>query len=269
MKKELVAILLAGIFLASTRLPAHHGGSFYDGTKSTTVRGAVTRFRFANPHVIIAIAVEGAEGERIEWSGELTSPNRLARAASGGGATNTIHWTRDILMPGDEIELTGNPARNGAPAMRITRVVDVNGVALVGGDETRADNVLTEREPEYVWALPANDGGDLRGVWMRRNDSSYQNYAFSVDLPPLTPWASARYEQSRPTFGLNGVAVSDTNDPVYQCFPPGVPRIYFHPHPFEIVQTPGRVMIAYEYQQLLRQIFTDDPITVMILLRCG
>ena len=258
MKIKLVAILLAGTSLASMSLPAHHGGSFYDGTKSATVRGAVTEFRFVNPHVVIAIAVEGAEGGLIEWSGELTSPNRLARAASGGGATNTIHWTKDILVPGDEIELTGNPARNGAPAMRITKVVDANRMVLLGGDETEADNAHTVRESEYVWAVPANGGGDLRGVWMRRNDYAYQNYAFSVDLPPMTLWAKARYEEARPTFGPNGVAVSDTNDLVYQCFPPGVPRIYFHPHPFEIIQTPGRVMIAYEYQQLLRQVFTDD-----------
>lgn len=55
MKIKLIAILLAGTSLASMSLPAHHGGSFYDGMKSTTVRGAVTEFRFANPHVVIAI----------------------------------------------------------------------------------------------------------------------------------------------------------------------------------------------------------------------
>ena len=195
LKIKLIAILLAGTSLASMSLPAHHGGSFYDGTKSTTVRGVVTEFRFANPHVVITIAVEGAEGELIEWSGELTSPNRLARAASGGGTTNTIRWSRDILVPGDEIELTGNPARNGAPAMRIIKVVDANRMVLVGGGEAEADDAPTVREPEYVWAVPANDGGDLRGVWMRRNDHAYQNYAFSVDLPPMTPWAKARYDE--------------------------------------------------------------------------
>ena len=39
--------------------------------------------------------------------------------------------------------------------------------------------------------------------------------------------------------------------------PPGTPRIYFHPRPFEIIQTPGRVLISYEYQQLLRAVYTD------------
>ena len=258
MKLNVVAILLIGSSLIPMSVPAHHGGSFYDGTRSITVRGAVTEFRFVNPHVVIVIAVESADAEPVEWAGELTSPNRLARAASGGGATNTIHWSRDILVPGDEIELTGNPSRNGAPAMRVTRVVDASQVVLLGGDEPEVDDAPAPREPEYTSAVPEGDGGDLRGVWMRRNDYAYQNYAFSADLPPMTPWAMSQYEEARPTFGPNGVAVSQTNDLVYQCFPPGVPRIYFHPHPFEIVQTPGRIMIAYEYQQLLRQVFTDD-----------
>jgi hypothetical protein len=141
--------------------------------------------------------------------------------------------------------------------MRVTKVIDANRAVLLGGDEAEADDVPALRQPDYVWAVPEGDGGDLRGVWMRRNDYAYQNYAFSADLPPMTPWAMARYEEAKPTFGPHGVAVSQTNDLVYQCFPPGVPRIYFHPHPFEIVQTPGRVMISYEYQQLLRQVFTD------------
>ena len=258
MKSNVFTILLIGASMASMSVSAHHGGSFYDVTNSVTVRGTVTEFRFVNPHVVIVIAVENDDAELVEWSGELTSPNRLARAASGGGATNTIHWSRDILAPGDEIELTGNPARNGAPSMRITKVVDANRVALLGGDEPEVDDAPAPRELEYAWAVPEGDGGDLRGVWMRRNDYPYQNYAFSADLPPMTPWAIARYQDAMPTFGPNGVAVSDTNDLVYQCFPPGVPRIYFHPHPFEIVQTPGRVMIAHEYQELLRQVFTDD-----------
>jgi hypothetical protein len=31
--------------------------------------------------------------------------------------------------------MTGNPARNGAPAMDITKIVDANGQALIGGNQ--------------------------------------------------------------------------------------------------------------------------------------
>ena len=58
----------------------------------------------------------------------------------------------------------------------------------------------------------------------------------------MTPWAEERYSQSKPTFGPRGVPVLETNDPVYACFPPGTPRIYMHPFPVEIIQTPGRIV---------------------------
>ena len=73
----------------------------------------------------------------------------------------------------------------------------------------------------------------------------------------MTPWGQARFDASRPTFGPRGVAVADTNDPVYQCLPSGTPRIYAPPSPFEIVQTSGRVLIVYEWMNLNRHIYTD------------
>ena len=107
---------------------AHHGGAAYDSSQSTTVTGAVTRFEFINPHVLIYIAVTEDDGDVVEWSGELTSPNRLARMERG----STTKWSKDLLKPGDEITLGGNPARSGAPSLRLRTVVDSHGVVLVG-----------------------------------------------------------------------------------------------------------------------------------------
>jgi len=33
--------------------------------------------------------------------------------------------------------------------------------------------------------------------------------------------------------------------------------VYLHPFPMEIVQTPGRVLLIYEFNHFIRQIFTD------------
>lgn len=73
----------------------------------------------------------------------------------------------------------------------------------------------------------------------------------------MTEWAQERFEASKPTFGPRMVPVLETNDPVYECFPPGTPRVYLHPFPMEIVQTPGRVVMLFEYDHLIRQIYTD------------
>lgn len=120
-----------GTTLVGVQAAAHHGGAAYDGSKMVTVTGPVTEFQFVNPHVLISIAVTGDDGKVVEWTGELTSPNRLARMAQPG----SVRWTKEILKAGDVIELTGNPAASGAPALRLHKVVDATGRALIGGDE--------------------------------------------------------------------------------------------------------------------------------------
>ena len=113
-----------------------------------------------------------------------------------------------------------------------------------------------------IQALPQTltHGGDLSGVWT--NDpppehSAFQNFAFSTEPPAMTAAGRARFEANKPNRGARAVAIAESDDPVFQCFPPGTPRIYFHPFPMEIIQTPGRVLMVFEYDHLVRQIYTD------------
>ncbi len=119
------SVVLLGLSLAAPA-HAHHGAALYDPEKSVTLTGTVAEFQFVNPHVLVYIDVRGADGKDVRWGGELTSPNRLARL---GGP---VQWHKDIFKPGDKITLTGRPARNGAPAMIITQIVDAHGVVLIG-----------------------------------------------------------------------------------------------------------------------------------------
>jgi hypothetical protein len=109
-------------------------------------------------------------------------------------------------------------------------------------------------------AQTGEHGDDLTGVWTNfppENTRSFQNWALRANPPPMTVWAQERYDQAKPTFGSRNVPVLETNDPVYKCFPPGTPRIYMHPFPVEIIQTPGRIMMLFEYDHVVRQIYTD------------
>jgi hypothetical protein len=111
-----------------------------------------------------------------------------------------------------------------------------------------------------LYAQPGGHGDDFSGVWTNsppENTRSFQNSALRPDPPPMTTWAQERYDQAKPTFGSRSVPVLETNDPVYECFKPGTPRIYMHPFPMEIIQTPGRVMMIFEYDHAIRQIYTD------------
>ena len=73
----------------------------------------------------------------------------------------------------------------------------------------------------------------------------------------MTPWAEKRYSEAKSTFGPRAVPVEESNSPDYGCLPPGVPYIYFRPHPFEFVQAPDRVIMLFEYDHYVREIYTD------------
>ena len=106
---------------------------------------------------------------------------------------------------------------------------------------------------------------DLSGVWNQHPPASaraYALYTFSAQIPPMTPWAEAKFQANKPGYGPR--AFAETNDPVNPtsgdtigCFPPGVPRIYLQPFPMEIIQIPSRVIMLFEYNHFVRQIYTD------------
>jgi hypothetical protein len=105
---------------------------------------------------------------------------------------------------------------------------------------------------------------DLSGVWMKRNPPG-MNLGFTgstftdpkTSPPPLTPWGLERKKANRAN--NNGdFTLDQTNDPVLtKCYPPGTPRVYFHPYPFEFVQTPKSMMQIFEYDHFMRRIWTD------------
>ena len=103
---------------------------------------------------------------------------------------------------------------------------------------------------------------DLSGIWARVVDPAsrpFYLYAFQAAEPAMTPRGEARYKETRPSHGSRAVALEESNDPVFAaCNPPGVPRVYLHPFPFQIATVPGReVLILYEYDHLVRHVYTD------------
>jgi hypothetical protein len=108
---------------------------------------------------------------------------------------------------------------------------------------------------------------NLTGVWRRSRRAPDQarkytiyELAFSItnEKPPMTPWAEAKFKAAKPNVGPNAVTLSETNDPITNCFPPGVPRIYLiRGEPVEILQTPGKVVMLYEYDHFVREVYTD------------
>jgi hypothetical protein len=110
--------------------------------------------------------------------------------------------------------------------------------------------------PESQQRAPA----ELAGLWMvhpSASASAYSSFAFAKETPAMTAWGEEKYKAAKPVFGPNKTTAKLSNDPVYGCFPPGLPRIYLHPKPIEIVQLPDEVIMMYEYDRIVRHIYID------------
>lgn len=106
-------ILALGVLLVSVSVFAHHGEANYDTSEIVDVKGTVSDFQFINPHVLIHIDAKDSSGNMENWTCEATSPNFLLRRG----------WTKSTLKPGDEITASGHRAKNGAPLLRLMKIV--------------------------------------------------------------------------------------------------------------------------------------------------
>ncbi len=97
---------------------------------------------------------------------------------------------------------------------------------------------------------------DLSGVWLRA-----QGYGRSFnpkEVPPMQPWAAERFKAVREGITDPNQQGRDELDPVItDCAPVGMPRIMLFPRAFEIIQIPSRVLMLFEWDHMVRQIFTN------------
>jgi hypothetical protein len=97
----------------------------YYGKDPVTLKGSITEFQFANPHVQIYFDVKDDKGALVHWACETLSPGKLARNG----------WSREILKPGDMITITLYPSRSGAPVGNLVKLVLGNGTVLGSRDD--------------------------------------------------------------------------------------------------------------------------------------
>jgi Family of unknown function (DUF6152) len=84
---------------------AHHSFAIFDIQHPLELRGTVQEFKFTSPHSFIILEVKAPDGSIMIWKLEGASPNILARDG----------WSSQSLKSGDEVVLTIDPLRSGAP----------------------------------------------------------------------------------------------------------------------------------------------------------
>jgi len=122
MRYMLVGVVLASALLAApSRVAAHHGAATFETGKQITLKGTVTEWIWANPHCFLKFDAKDESGEVRNWAAETQNPV----------AMTTRGFSRSGFKVGDQVTVTVEPARNGAPVARMLNVVLPNGQTLV------------------------------------------------------------------------------------------------------------------------------------------
>ncbi len=99
---------VAGALACALPLLAHHSfAAEFDGGKTVTLRGVVSKVEWVNPHIFIHLDVKDESGKTTTWALQSLPP--LFFRGSG--------LTKDVLLSNkQEVTVTANPAKDGTHA---------------------------------------------------------------------------------------------------------------------------------------------------------
>ena len=119
-KISLIALATATPLLAVAHLAAHHGAATFDTTREITLKGTVTEWTWANPHCFLRFDVKDENGTVTSWAVETGNPTDMTKRG----------WARRSFRAGDEVTVTLQPVKTGAPVGRIRAVAFAGGRTL-------------------------------------------------------------------------------------------------------------------------------------------
>ena len=115
-------VLVAALSMVAAPVFAHHGrGQTYAMDTELTLKGTVSEVVWRNPHVLIYMAVEGENGEVVNWAFENGGVSQLAREG----------YHRNSVQAGQEITAIVHPARNGAPTSIVVKIILADGTEMM------------------------------------------------------------------------------------------------------------------------------------------
>jgi hypothetical protein len=148
-------------------------------------------------------------------------------------------------------------------------VMATSPLAVAQGTASALQTPAPDPGAKQTYSLNAVGKPDISGIWILKGSgapgeplektkfsgsvpeselwrTTYARPHLSNPLPPFQPWAEAKYKATTPD-----------QDPELTCVPPGIPATLLEPFPFEILQVPGKIFMLFEYDHLVRPIYTD------------
>ena len=126
MKRRIAVVFMTiGMLASGFSLAAHHSfAAQYDRNKPITLKGAVTRMEWANPHIYFYLDVADAAGAAT-WAIEGMAPNVLYRAG----------WRKDSVKIADVVTVNGFLARDGSKLVNMQSALLADGRNLFVGEQ--------------------------------------------------------------------------------------------------------------------------------------
>ena len=99
--------------LAGLSAHAHHSISgMYDNSQRATIAGVIAEFHFVRPHPFLVLNGNAGKTGPQRWHLEMDNHRELVQ----------IGITEDTFEPGDEVIVSGSPARNGAERLYVRQL---------------------------------------------------------------------------------------------------------------------------------------------------
>ncbi len=137
--------------------------------------------------------------------------------------------------------------------------------------------LATSAFAQQTYKAPRTSDGkpNINGIWQAMNTADWDLRAHAASQGPVLslgaefsappgpgvidgdgtiPYLPAAAEQQKKNFASR-LAL----DPEVKCYMGGVPRSTYMPYPFQIIQSPQAIMIAYEFAGAVRSINMDKP----------
>ena len=104
--KLFVMVAGVGLLLAAVvPVAAHHAfAAEFDANQPVTLKGAITKVEWTNPHIWIFVDVKGDDGKAVNWAVEGGAPNALFRRG----------FNKNSLAVGTEVVMEGYHAKDGS-----------------------------------------------------------------------------------------------------------------------------------------------------------
>lgn len=135
---------------------------------------------------------------------------------------------------------------------------------------------LTSAQAAEDTPIPRTADGnpDFGGIWQAMSSAHYNIEPHAADFPPLPalgafgaiPAGLGVVEGEEIPYTATARVQQQANkadwlalDPVVKCYMPGVPRANYMPFPFQIIQSPQHIVVAYEFASASRIVYMNRP----------